>query len=127
MISYVYRQKELDVNTINKILSVKGVFDLFVVETNCIDDGTVEYPNISGDVFLFIDKESAINAYNVILSQVEVSECSIFDITVSCYNIRREDVEYPVSSDNISEYYAEYMDSDNEIMSKRIIGEDLED
>lgn len=126
MINYVYKQKELKIESINEILNIKGEFDLFVVETNCVDDGTVEYPNISGEVFLFIDKESALDAYNNILNQVEVSECSIFDISLSCYNIQKEDVEF-VTINDVSDYYAEHMNSDNEIMSKRIVGKNLED
>ena len=126
MINYVYKQKELKIESINEILNIKGEFYLFVVETNCVDDETVEYPNISGEVFLFIDKESALNAYNNILNKVEVSECSIFDISLSCYNIQKEDVEF-VTINDVSDYYAEHMNSDNEIMSKRIVGKNLED
>lgn len=126
MINYVYKQKELKIESINEILNIKGEFDLFVVETNCVDDGTVEYSNISGEVFLFIDKESALDAYNNILNQVEVSECSIFDISLSCYNIQKEDAEF-VTINDVSDYYAEHMNSDNEIMSKRIVGKNLED
>lgn len=125
MVNYVYKQKELKIESINEILNIKGEFNLFVVEINCVDDGTVKYSNISGEVFLFIDKKSALDAYNNILTQVEVSECSIFDISLSCYNVQKEDVEFATIND-VFDYYAEHMNSDNEVTSKRIIGKNLE-
>ena len=123
MVAYNFKQSSNIAETISFLMSKNGSADLFAVDINWVEDGTQESSNTGGEVFLFADKESAIEAYNTILSTVEVDDYSIFDISVACYNI--DSIEMPITNEVLSEYYAMSMDSSNEFMSKRILGKCL--
>lgn len=123
MVRYDFKQSGNITETISFLISKNGTADLFAVDINWTEDGTQEYSNTGGEVFLFADKESAINAYHQILSNVEVDDYSIFDISVACYTI--ESIETPVTDEALSEFYAMNMDSSSEFMSKRILGQNL--
>lgn len=123
MVTYNFKQSSNIAETISFLMSKNGSADLFAVDINWVEDGTQESSNTGGEVFLFADKESAIEAYNTILSNVEVDDYSIFDISVACYNI--DSIEMPITNEVLSEYYAMSMDSSNEFMSKRILGKCL--
>ena len=125
MVAYNFKQSSNIAETISFLMSKNGSADLFAVDINWVEDGTQESSNTGGEVFLFADKESAIEAYNTILSNVEVDDYSIFDISVACYNIDVDSVEMPITNEALSEYYAMNMDSSNEFMSKRILGKCL--
>lgn len=125
MVAYNFKQSSNIAETISFLMSKNGSSDLFSVDINWVEDGTQESSNTGGEVFLFADKESAIEAYNTILSNVEVDDYSIFDISVACYNIDFDSVEMPITNEALSEYYAMNMDSSNEFMSKRILGKCL--
>ena len=125
MVAYNFKQSSNIAETISFLMSKNGSSDLFSVDINWVEDGTQESSNTGGEVFLFADKESAIEAYNTILSNVEVDDYSIFDISVACYNIDVDSVEMPITNEALSEYYAMNMDSSNEFMSKRILGKCL--
>lgn len=123
MVTYNFKQSSNIAETISFLMSKNGSADLFAVDINWVEDGTQESSNTGGEVFLFAEKESAIEAYNTILSNVEVDDYSIFDISVACYNI--DSIEMPITNEVLSEYYAMSMDSSNEFMSKRILGKCL--
>mgnify|MGYP006314925317 CR=1 FL=1 len=125
MIRYDFKQNGNIAETISFLISKNNSADLFAVDVNWIEDGTQEYSNTGGEVFLFADKESAIEAYNTILSNVEVDDYSIFDISIACYNMDADAIEIPITEESLSEYYAMNMDSSNEFMSKRILGKCL--
>lgn len=125
MVRYNFKKSSNIAETISLLISRNGTADLFAIDINWIEDGTQEYSNTGGEVFLFADKERAIEAYNTILSNVEVDDYSIFDISVACYNIEADSIEMPVTDEALSEYYAMNMDSSNEFMSKRILGKCL--
>jgi hypothetical protein len=125
MVAYNFKQSSNIAETISFLMSKNGSSDLFAVDINWVEDGTQESSNTGGEVFLFADKESAIEAYNKILSNVEVDDYSIFDISVACYNIDVDSIEMPITNEALSEYYAMNMDSSNEFMSKRILGKSL--
>lgn len=125
MVAYNFKQSGNIAETISFLMSKNGSSDLFAVDINWVEDGTQEISNTGGEVFLFADKESAIEAYNTILSNVEVDDYSIFDISVACYNIDIDSIEMPITNEALSEYYAMNMDSSNEFMSKRILGKCL--
>lgn len=125
MVAYNFKQSSNIAETISFLMSKNGSADLFAVDINWVEDGTQESSNTGGEVFLFADKESAIEAYNKILSNVEVDDYSIFDISVACYNIDVDSIEMPITNEALSEYYAMNMDSSNEFMSKRILGKCL--
>ena len=125
MIRYDFKQNGNNAETISFLISKNNSADLFAVDINWTEDGTQEYSNTGGEVFLFADKESAIEAYNTILSSVEVDDYSIFDISIACYNMDADSIEIPITEESLSEYYAMNMDSSNEFMSKRILGKCL--
>lgn len=125
MVAYNFKQSSNIAETISFLMSKNGSSDLFAVDINWVEDGTQESSNTGGEVFLFANKESAIEAYNTILSHVEVDDYSIFDISVACYNIDVDSIEMPITNEALSEYYAMNMDSSNEFMSKRILGKCL--
>ena len=125
MIRYDFKQNGNIAETISFLISKNNSADLFAVDINWTEDGTQEYSNTGGEVFLFADKESAIEAYNTILSNVEVDDYSIFDISVACYNIDADSIETPITEESLSEYYAMNMDSSKEFMSKRLLGKCL--
>lgn len=125
MVAYNFKQSGNIAETISFLMSKNGSSDLFAVDINWAEDGTQESSNTGGEVFLFADKESAIEAYNTILSNVEIDDYSIFDISVACYNIDVDSIEMPITNEALSEYYAMNMDSSNEIERKRILGKCL--
>ena len=125
MVYYSYEQQVGVAESISALISLNGFANLYAVETSWTEDGTKEYSNIGGDVFLFSSEYSAKGAYQEILSSVAVDDFSIFDISLACYKIEEGQIETPITSESLSEYYAMNVDSDNEIESNRILGKCL--
>ena len=104
---------------------VHGKADLYALDINWVEDGTSQFINNGGEVFLFADKDSAMTAYENVLSSIHVDDYSYVDVSLACYSVLKDDVDFPMSENDIAEYYATHMDSENEFISKRIKGNEL--
>lgn len=125
MVHYSCKQMVGVAEILSELVSLNGSAYLYVVETSWTEDGTQDCSNIGGEVFLFSAEYSAKGAYQEILSNVQVDDFSIFDISVARYKIDRDSIEMPITSESLSEFYAMHADSDNEIESNRILGKCL--
>ena len=56
MIRYDFKQNGNIAETISFLISKNNSADLFAVDINWTEDGTQEYSNTGGEVFLFADK-----------------------------------------------------------------------
>ena len=125
MVHYSYEQMVGVAEILSGLVSLNGSADMYVVETSWIEDGTQEYSSVGGEAFLFSAEYSAKGAYQEILSNVQVDDFSIFDISIARYKIDRDSIEMPITSESLSEFYAMNVDSGNEIESKRVLGKCL--
>jgi len=125
MVTYKVEKTKSIADDFSKMVQLRGNADLYVVETSWVEDGTVDISNRGGEALFYLDKESAMNSYNNILENVVVDDYSIFDISAACYNIRKDEMEFPLTDEKLSYLYAEHVDSNNEFISRRISGKRL--
>lgn len=125
MVTYDLKKQENISEIFNHLLSAHGKADLYALDINWVEDGTSEFLNNGGEVLLFADKDSAMSAYEDVLSSLLVDDYSFVDVSVACYNVSKDEIDFPLTDSDLVEYYAEHMDSDNEFVSRRIKGNAL--
>ena len=122
MVTYNLEKQKNIADTFNHLLSLHGKADLYALDISWTEDGTSDFLNQGGEVLLFADKDSALSAYEGVLSSVEVDDYSFIDVSVSCYSVSKDEVGFPMSESDIAEYYGMNVDSDNEFRSIRLKG-----
>lgn len=125
MVTYDLKKQENISEIFNHLLLDHGKADLYALDINWVEDGTSEFLNNGGEVLLFADKDSVMSAYEDVLSSLLVDDYSFVDVSVSCYNVSKEEIDFPLTDNDLIEYYAEHMDSNNEFLSRRIKGNAL--